>query len=248
MKLKPTATSFFMRYSIFTYFFLWALFSLAIKDEISFGWYLFIWILMTLLPALFHTFKRVRFGWFFWIGLLDLIAFLPKINSLYSKIEALSSNEVYRAILGWFQGFSEVKIFIIVSLIGIAISQLYRLTFSYEINENGISLKSGIFSRKDRTIISAHITDIEVDKGFFQRFWGIGNVIPITSSGMGGGANMVFGGLEAQTKAGIGGIVGSARSQNVAINDPAYIIYGVKNPERVKDEILSLIQKTVNRQ
>jgi len=248
VKLKPTVTSFLIRYFIFTYFFLWALFSLAIKDKIGFGWYLLIWILMSLLPALLYTFKRVNFGWFFWIGLLDLVAFLPKINFLYSSIEALSSNEIYRAILEWFQGISEIKVFTVVSLIGIAISQIYRLTFSYEMNENGISLKSGIFHRKDRTIISSHITDIEVDRGLLQRIFGIGNIIPITSSGMGGGANTVFGGLEGQTKAGVGGVIGSARSQNVAINDPAYVVYGVKNPGKVKEEIMSLIRKTSNRQ
>lgn len=242
MKLKPTFSSFLLRYFIFTYFLIWSIFAIVIKDEVGLRWYIFLWIVMTVIPAIIHAFKRVKFGWFFWIGMLDLVAFLPKIKPVYSKMIALSTNENYQGILEWFQNLSEVKVYVFVSIISIIITQLYRLTFSYEVNEASISLRSGIFSRKDRTIISAHITDLDVVRGFFQRIVGIGTIIPITSSGIGTGANTVFGGIEAQSKAGLGGVAGGARSERVEIVDPTNSIYGIKNPEKIKEEILLLIQ------
>ncbi len=243
MKLKPTAISFFMRYFIFPYFFLWSIFALFIKEQIDPTLYVLLWIFMTMLPALLYTFKRVRFGWFFWIGLLDFLAFLPKMGSIYSKIESLSSNEIYHVVLNWFQNFSEIKVFMVISIIGMILVQIYRLTFSYEIGEGGISLKSGIFLRKDRTVISSQITDLEVRKSFFQRIFRIGSVIPITASGMGAGSNAVMGAVEAKTKAGVGGIIGTARTQNVAINDPSYVLYGIRNPDDIKKKIISLIRQ-----
>ncbi len=242
MKLKPTFSSFLLRYFIFTYFLIWSIFAVAIRGEMGLGWYISLWIFMTIIPAVIHTFKRVKFSWFFWIGMLDLMAFLPKIKPIYSRLISLSTNGSYQDILKWFQNLSEIKIFVFVSIIGIVVTQLYRLTFSYEVSETSISLRSGIFSRKDRTIISAHITDLDVVRGFLQRMIGIGTIIPITSSGMGTGANTVFGGIEAQSKAGLGGIAGAARSEKVEIVDPTNSIYGVKNPEKVKEEILLLIQ------
>ncbi len=242
MKLRPSFSSFLLRYFIFTYFLIWSIFAVAIRDKVGLGWYIFLWIVMTTVPAIIHAFKRVRFGWFFWIVVLDLVAFLPKIKPVYSKFESFSANGSYQDILKWFQNLSEIKVFVFVSITGIVITQLYRLTFSYEVNETSISLRSGIFSRKDRTIISSHITDLDVIRGFFQRMFGIGTIIPITSSGMGTGANSVFGGIEAQSKAGLGGVIGSMRSEKVEIVDPTNSIYGVKNPKKVKEEILLLIQ------
>ncbi len=241
MKLRPTLISFVLRYFIFVYFIILSISSIAIKDSMEFGWYLLFWVLMTMVQAFFHSFRRARFGWIFWTALLDFMAFSPRIEGIYHYMETLSNNPSYLHFIGFFREIPEVKIFTIVSLIGILITQLYRLSFRYEVNKNGIFLKSGIFSRKERIVLGNHITDIFVTSGFFQRIFSIGNIIPITSSGFGGGENTVFGG-GAVRSANAGGFVGKATSQKVEMNDPAYVIYGVKDPERLKDTVLDFIE------
>ncbi len=243
MKIKPSAISFVLRYFIFTYFFVFSLFSIWLINEVAFGWYIAIWIFMTLLPALILSFKRVKFGWFFWIGLLDLLSFAPQFKFVYDKLLSLSSDHFYQEVLKWLQNSSEIKIYIIVSILGIIFTQLYRLSFSYEINENGIILKSGLFSRNDRTILLRQLTDLEMHRGLFQRIFGIGTIVPITAAGMGMGSDTVFGGGMAE-KGGLGGFVGAGKSRNIPItSDPSMVIYGVKNPKKVKDEILKIINQ-----
>ena len=245
MKLKPTFISFALRYFVFTYFLLWALFSIWLEGQISYVWYVSLWIFMTMLPALILSFKRVRIGWFFWIGLLDVVAFAPKFKVIYEKLLSISSNPIYHDVIVALRSSSEIKIYIIVSLTGIIFTQLYRLSFSYTIDENLkiVEIKGGIFSRKDRKIPTKHITDVSVSRSFLQRIFGIGTVVPITSSSMGMGTKNVFGG-GAVSKGGVGAFVGGATGENIAnIENPVTVIYGVKNPEKVANKIIELIAK-----
>ncbi len=241
MKVRPSVTSFLLRYFIFTYFFLFSLFSIWLKSEMSFVWYVSLWILITMLPALILSFKRVKIGWFLWIGILDLLAFSPQFKFVYDKLSSFSSNQIYQETLKWLQNSSEIKIYMMVSITGMIVAQLYRLTFSYEISkENGIELKSGLFSKKDNIIFPKEITEVSVYRGFLQRIFGIGTIVPITSSGMGMGTNGVFGGGMVE-KGGVGGFVGTEKKLNVPVfSDPSLVIYGVKDPQKVKDAIFNL--------
>ena len=244
IKLKPAFISFVFRYFIFTYFLLIALFSIWMKSHVSPMWYMGLWIFLTIFPALILSFKRVRLGWFFWIGLLDIIAFSPKFKIVYKKLLSFSNNPLYQKTINSLHRSSEVEIYIAVGLIGIIITQLYRMSFVYTIDNNlrVVSIKGGLFARSERRILVNHITDVSINRNFFQRILGIGSVVPITSSSMGMGSKEVFGGGNVSSKNGIGAFIGSGKSENtVNTENPMYVIYGVKHPKKVANEIISLI-------
>ncbi len=241
MKIRPAFSAFILRYFIFFYFLVWALFSIWIKDQVNYTWYILAWIFMTMLPAFILSFKRSSIGWFIWIGLLDVIAFAPKFKPVYDFLLSLSTDHVYQDAVKLLQNSPEVKIYVFVALIGIFFTQIYRLSFSYVITKKGVTLKSGILSRKERIVSSKHITDVVVYRSLAQRLVGIGTIVLITASSMGTGEQQVFAGGEVR-KGALGGFMGAAHGQQVAIvNDPSNAIYGVKNPNRVVQMINDLL-------
>ena len=123
----------------------------------------------------------------------------------------------------------------------------YRRSFTYYLTDIRIAMHYDFLriGKEDRQVRYNHIEDIKLKQSLFGRIFGFGTVVPVTGSGLGTGTDevMMIGAVGGEAKglgAGIAG--GSRRSARRASDDPRDTLYGVPDPERVRDLIAQNIQ------
>ncbi|MFQ5839056.1 MAG: PH domain-containing protein [Thermoplasmata archaeon] len=137
---------------------------------------------------------------------------------------------------------------IITAIVGMAFVDLYRRTHTYIITDLRLILKAGILRKSERTVRFENVTDLEASQGIIGRIFGFGNIVPVTASGIGTGAEEAFagGGVGATTKEGtVGGGVfaGGSREVTVARARSYAEFHGVYPFRKVKILIHQLLQE-----
>ncbi len=246
MKLKPTRRAFLLRNSIFLYYFFISLLAVMgygiayaempgtkLTDIVL---YMVLWVVLTILPGVFLAFKRRRFGWFLWPLLMNVAGigvrwyFADSIDTQY----------------GWIIEYAPFLVFAAISIIALAVVDAHRRTYEYEISEGCIKISYGFLKSNQQIIPLRHITNVLLDRNFAARLFGVGNVVIVTSSGMGTGDRGVFGGVAAgggAKRVGAGVHMGGISQAKEFVADPKNCIYGVSKPTRVSETIERLLAR-----
>jgi membrane protein YdbS with pleckstrin-like domain len=135
---------------------------------------------------------------------------------------------------------------IIVGLIGIAGSEVYRRGHRYFITNKRVISRFGVLRRSERMVLYSKIDDLLTQKGGFGGLFNFGTVIPITSSGIGTGQDSAHGGaMVGGGKMGLGAgmFAGGSKSQTVPRALAAYVVFKVSNPEEVAQIIIENMEK-----
>ncbi len=135
-----------------------------------------------------------------------------------------------------------------ITLIGMALVDLYRRTHTYVITDLRLILKAGILTRSERTVRFENVTDLETKQGVLGRIFGFGTIVPVTASGLGTGAEEAFAGGAAgaatqEGQAGGGLFAGGGRGVTVARARSYGELRGIHPFRRVKMLIHQLLQE-----
>lgn len=137
---------------------------------------------------------------------------------------------------------------VIAALVGMALVDLYRRTHTYAVTDLRLILRAGILTKSERSVLFEKVTDLETKQGILGRIFGYGDIIPVTASGIGTGAEESFagGGAGATAKEGqVGGglFAGGARKVAVARARTYAELHGVTPFRRVRTLVQQLLQE-----
>jgi len=239
MELKPTRRAFFVRYFIYPYYFILGIIFYLNFDlsNISGNDLLLIagvWIALTVIPGILLAFSRRRFGWFFWPAIINAAGWLARFafsEQIYKDFKPLFDN-------------GPVLLFMVVSLIALIYLEFYRNSFKYTISEKGVEITCGFFGSSSHMIVAKHITNVQLDRKFLYFILGVGNVVPVTSSGMGSGDTGVIGGFSGDVgtkNVRAGSFIGKVSTEKEFVANPKNCIYGVAYPKKVWEELKSMV-------
>ena len=130
---------------------------------------------------------------------------------------------------------------------GMVIVNQYRRSFTYYLTDIRIAMHQDFLwgLTNERQVRYNHIEDIKLKQSLFGRIFGFGTVVPVTGSGLGTGTDeaMMIAAVGGEAKGFAAGMAGgSRRSVRRASDDPRDTLYGVPDPERVRDLIAQNIQ------
>lgn len=165
-----------------------------------------------------------------------------KLKPLLYYLVVFAGIEALRMYSGAGWGFSE-RIFLltVASLAGATIVDLYRRSFTYTVTRNVISVKGGLISSVERSVMISKINDVIVIKPLLGKILGFGHVIPVTPSQIGLGETFSIGGVGGNVpKTPINLGVGGGRTVIDFRPRPENSLYGVSEPGVVKELIIRL--------
>ncbi len=93
-------------------------------------------------------------------------------------------------------------------------------------------------------IVAKHITNVQLDRKFLYFILGVGNVVPVTSSGMGSGDTGVIGGFSGDVgtkNVRAGSFIGKVSTEKEFVANPKNCIYGVAYPKKVCEVLKSMV-------
>ena len=130
---------------------------------------------------------------------------------------------------------------------GMVIVNQYRRSFTYYLTDIRIAMHQDFLwsIKNERQVRYIHIEDTKLKQSLFGRIFGFGTVVPVTGSGLGTGTDeaMMIAAVGGEAKGFAAGMAGgSRRSVRRASDDPRDTLYGVPDPERVRDLIAQNIQ------
>ena len=130
---------------------------------------------------------------------------------------------------------------------GMVIVNQYRRSFTYYLTDIRIAMHQDFLwsIKNERQVRYNHIEDTKLKQSLFGRIFGFGTVVPVTGSGLGTGTDeaMMIAAVGGEAKGCAAGMAGgSRRSVRRASDDPRDTLYGVPDPERVRDLIAQNIQ------
>ena len=189
--------------------------------------YIFLWGASIMVPAILIAIFRVGFKWVFWFVLVTAagIYLHYRYGGRYENIEN--------------------GVLIVVSLVGIIGTELYRYTLSYVVTDFRIVTRSSGLLKQERTLLFTKINDLMLIQPFLGRIFNFGTVIPITASGIATGGDAAAAGMIAGgkiSKAGIAFAAGGSKSITVPREVAAYTLYGISKPKEVYNTILELMK------
>lgn len=85
----------------------------------------------------------------------------------------------------------------VISLCGLLLIDIYRRSHKYYITNFRLVLQGGLFKLRERTLRYDKITDIQGSQGILGFLFRFGDIIPVTQSGFGLGADATFAGIGA---------------------------------------------------
>lgn len=241
-KMKPHPFSFGKLYSIFLYISAIGVLFIFFHEEmvsffqgipiismISSQLPLLVWWLLLLVPGIIVALLKISWKW--------LALFLGIAASLTGL----------RFYIG--VGFFGMNLSLIgVGLLGIALSDLYRISHKFYITNYRIITEIGFIKNEKRTLLYSKINDLVVQKPLIGKIFNFGTIIPITGSGFGLGedfsmAGAGVGGSAEEGKTSIGGGIGFGGGktiQNPRARSP-YVLFGVSDPKGLFDKIIEFM-------
>jgi len=139
-------------------------------------------------------------------------------------------------------GIEESTITLIIGIIYFALSNMYRNAHTYYITSERIVSEYKFVREKSREISYQYVTDIVVEKGIIGRIFNVGTIIPISTAGLGlGGEIAAITGKINLEKTSLGVIAG--KSVNIPRGRSPNVLFGVKDPMKVKEVISKEVSK-----
>ncbi len=131
------------------------------------------------------------------------------------------------------------------SLIALIIIEIHRRAHKYIITERRIIFTyKGLFKTVRRDLVYSRISDLILEKSFLGKLFNFGNVVPITSSGIGSGEDLsaAAAGIGGGKGVKVGAAVIAGRGVKVPRSRSFYILYNVPHPERVYEALINAIK------
>jgi membrane protein YdbS with pleckstrin-like domain len=147
----------------------------------------------------------------------------------------------------WINHHIELILLAIFGLAGLIFAEVYRQSHRYIVTNARVFTHAGIFAPDERTVPLAKVTDLELDRHFVGRVFNYGTVIPLTASGIGIGADFasVSGTAAKQWKVfgtpSVGVTVTGGHSIQVPKTRTHEVLFGIRNPARVRDIIMKTL-------
>ncbi len=198
--------------------------STAIFGSVTAGTYAIPWVTATLLLGVLSLFlTRSHRQW------LTFAAFLLlSIGSIF----ILRTFGALRAVTGAF--LATITFF--AGLAAILIADFYRKSYRYYITNFRIAMIRKFLTYNEVYTRYENLVDIDVTVSVLGRIFSFGSIIPITSAGLGMGANY-------SGRGGINGTV-SVKGIDVPRAKPSECFFGIKHPYTVRNEIAEYMQKS----
>ncbi|MEM0009264.1 MAG: PH domain-containing protein [Thermofilum sp.] len=194
-----------------------------------------IWPDMPTLDALIYAggvFLSLLLGLLVWVVALDIWVLVFEVFA-YLAVEAVRVN------LGIGLGLAGRVLFLaLFSFAWMLLVDAQRKTYRYSVSHRGVAMSGGLLRRVERYVSGDAISDVIVVKPLLGRLFGFGHVVVVTPSQLGLGETYSLGG-GATSRKGLGTIVGGGRAVREVLAKPWNCIFGVKNPDRVRDYILN---------
>lgn len=133
------------------------------------------------------------------------------------------------------------------SFLGAVFTELHRRAHIYYITDRGIVMEyRGLTKTVRREVLYSQITDIVLEKGLLGKMFGFGNVIPITGSGLGLGADTANVGVAVGGGKGVKGgvIVMGGKGVNVPRSRTFLMLYAVPKPEEAYNAIVEAMRES----
>ncbi len=150
--------------------------------------------------------------------------------------------EAARYLLAAAWGFWERAMLVgAVTLAALVAVDLYRRSFHYVITRHTVSIRGGLLSSTERSVMISKINDVVVVKPFLGKLLGYGHVIPVTATQIGLGETFSLTGVAAKvpkTPVEVG--VGGGRSIVDFRPRPNNSLFGVREPVMVREILVRL--------
>ena len=117
--------------------------------------------------------------------------------------------------------------------------ELQRRSYRYFVTRRSVVVSGGLLRRVERHVSGEAISDVIVVRPILGRLFNFGHIVVVTPSQLGLGETYSLGGGGVFSKRGAGVLVGGGRAIREVLVKPWNCIYGVKNPGRVREYILS---------
>ncbi|MBX8636130.1 MAG: PH domain-containing protein [Thermoplasmata archaeon] len=118
----------------------------------------------------------------------------------------------------------------------ILIADFYRKSYKYYITNFRIAMIRKFLTYNEVYTRYENLVDIDVTVSFLGRIFSFGSIVPITSAGLGMGANY-------SGRGGVNGAV-SVKGIDVPRAKPSECFFGVKHPYTIRNEIAEYMQKS----
>ena len=131
------------------------------------------------------------------------------------------------------------------SVFALIVIDLHRRAHKYVITDRRIIFAyRGLLKTVRRDLVYSRISDLILEKSFLGKLFNFGNIIPITSSGIGSGEDISATAVGVEGGKGVkaGAAVIAGRGVKVPRSRSFYILYNIPNPERVYDIIISTVK------
>ncbi len=175
------------------------------------------------------------------IGVLSL--FLTRSHRhwlTFSAFLLLSIGSVFLLrTFGFLRSVADAFLMAVTLLAGIAaivIADFYRKSYKYYITNFRIAMIRKFLTYNEVYTRYENLVDIDVAVSILGRIFSFGSIIPITSAGMGMGANY-------SGRGSIGGNL-SLKGIDVPRAKPSECFYGIKHPYTIRNEIAEYMQKS----
>ncbi|MCS7385636.1 MAG: PH domain-containing protein [archaeon GB-1867-005] len=175
------------------------------------------WALCIVIPFLAVSILKVRWRWLFFSLIIVALGVAMKFKL---NLPEYTSTALF-------------------GIAGLSLINAYRKGHTYYITNQRIVTELKFIKHKQREISYSRLTDIIVAKGVIGRIFNVGTIIPITPSGMGLGEDFALAGVGMPGKAAAGVTIGVAGGKAVKVprGRSPYVLFGVKNPLRIKELI-----------
>ena len=137
-------------------------------------------------------------------------------------------------------------------ILGSVLTELYRRSHKYILTNRRLIMGTymGVFGRRERELLYSSIAEVILDQGFLGKIFNYGTIIPTTASGIGTGADaaqvaVMVGGVAEKAGVGVGAGVEVRGERGVVVprGRSWFVLYGVPDPERIKNIIMEQMQK-----
>lgn len=190
------------------------------------------WWLILIIPAVIYFLVNITVKWLIIFTLIAVIGTIALIKSII-KIQDI-----------WILSAG-------IGGLGFISTEMYRRSHKYIITNKRLIMGTymGIFGTKERELLYSNIVEVILDQGFIGKIFNYGTIIPTTASGIGTGADTaqmtvgVGAGVQKGVGVGAGVAVSGERGVVVPRGRSWFILYGVPDPERIRDIIFDQMQK-----
>ncbi len=224
-----------------------------------------IWSLAILIPGLILAFWRIHWSWLLLaiglvlVGLLlenqkDYIAAKVKIyleTSILAQVLGTMLKEDWPWVYEWCTKIHKQEIanywLMGIGSLGFILANIYRRSHQYYITNRRVITRFGFFITRERDLLYSKIEDLVVHRDPLGRFFNFGTLIPISASGIGTGTDQAIFMVGGEQKLPIGPslkvIIGGGHSITVPKAPSFYSLYGIPNPEKLRNLILQEMER-----